>query len=68
MMDSEEKARKFEQIQSWLWYYINNPAGVNCFRVAMAKEMVKELKIPEPEIKFHIDRVETMWNIDKEKR
>jgi hypothetical protein len=55
-MNAREKARKFDEIQSWLWYYINHPADANCFRSAMARKMINELKIPEPETKFHTDQ------------
>jgi len=49
-MDAEEKARRFDKIQSWLWFYINDRSSVNIFRSALAEEMVRELKIPKPTI------------------
>jgi len=48
MMDTKEKARKFDEIQSWLWFYAWNAGDANCFQSAMARKMIDELRIPEP--------------------
>lgn len=47
-MNDAEKAKKYDEIVTWLWRRVGSARLFNCFEVAMAKTMIRGLMVVGP--------------------